>query len=64
MKAFSEKKAYQQDANFKKYRKPTYRQCILPYILYHFIQEPVFTRVKKLFAIILRKETMQFKALV
>ena len=41
MKALAEKKAYQQDADFKKYRKSTYKHCIIPYITYHFILIPL-----------------------
>lgn len=41
MKAYMEKKSYQQDGNFKKYRSITYRHCILPYISFHFILLPM-----------------------
>ena len=41
MKAQAEKKLYQQDGNFKKYRAKTYQYCIIPYIGYHFILLPL-----------------------
>jgi fatty acid desaturase len=41
IKALEEKKSYQQDANFKKYRKTTFKKSIIPYITYHFILIPL-----------------------
>ena len=41
MKAFTEKKEYQQDSNFKPYIASTYRHCILPYVAYHFVLLPL-----------------------
>src|SRR3990167_1408807 len=41
MKAYTEKKTYQQDGDFSKYRRETYRHCIIPYISTHFVVLPL-----------------------
>ena len=41
MKAFEEKKGYQQDGNFKPYAPKTYQYCIFPYLTCHFILMPL-----------------------
>ncbi|OGV44523.1 MAG: hypothetical protein A3F46_08310 [Legionellales bacterium RIFCSPHIGHO2_12_FULL_42_9] len=41
MKAYAEKKTYKQDGDFSKYRRATYRHCIIPYISTHFVVLPL-----------------------